>query len=394
MEAPAGEPCAALRALLSQHDVLAKLLTQLDPPSLACAACVCTDMRAASMRAWVAVRARHWPHAAVALQFRAGAPTPTANAPPAHKVCAAYGAAAADAGAQPRPVPPLDLKTLRLSVCITRADGDRAVVYAGTMHGVKFDAANNGTCELDAEVPLASAWSVPWDQVGKAALVASLFVERRRTCTAGNHVTFVNEVACLFTGRAGRLRTYQDASDEYDSEDELSDDCMQHAMRTFLFTFSGKADRYQDIHQLLPVAPAAEGAWYGRINLKLRLMFAAPEAQPAAKSRADGEDDGDWPEEDEYLAFQRAARVPSTPRMRASLMFMQEFDREWGYNPRCGCRFSDGGRPEPEPMKSATTKCVCAGQPVVARAVKRRSGGHAGARVRRCACTRRGARPS
>ncbi len=366
---PAAEQrSAALRALLSQHDVLSLLLTQLDPVSLACAACACADMCAASKPAWVAVRARHWPHTAVPYQFprRRGAKLP--QPPPAHKVCAAYGAAAAEAGAQPRPVPPLSLKNLHFSVCISRADGDRAVVYAGTMRGTKFGKDDADAAQaFDADAPLARAWSVPWDTVCDTALVASLFVERRRACAGASPTdqknATVDEVACLFSGRAGQLREYEDsADDEYDSADEQYDDGMER-IHSFLFPFYDAADmrvhRYgvpggrsqRGAIQLLPVAAGGDDlTWYGRINLKLRLTFVPPEAQPAA-TRADDDDD-----DDEYEAFERAARVPCTPCMRASLSFMQEPDRER----RCRrCDFSDDdGEPRAQHMLRDDLACA------------------------------------
>jgi hypothetical protein len=253
---------------------------------------------------------------------------------PAHEVCAAYGAAAAHAGAQPPPVSPLNLRKLRFSVCITRARGDRAVVFAGTMRGEKF---RDGACVFDADVPLASAWSVPWKRVDKSALVASLFVERR--CARKKQ----NEVACLFTGRPGRLRHWQD-SEESDSEDALSyDDGMEQDLhRTFLFPYEAT-----DV-DMLPVAPVDEGAWVGRIDLKLRLTFVVPEEkeQPAKKSGRAGTDEA------EDAAFERAVRVPSTPLMRASLEFKKDFDDEW-HSPHCMCRCRDHDfrHQGPQPME-------------------------------------------
>jgi hypothetical protein len=177
---------------------------------------------------------------------------------------------------------------------------------------------------------------VPWEEVEDAALVASLFVERQ--CARKKHH---NEVACLFTGRPGRLRQWQ-CEDDSDSEDALSYDDMEETLQpTGLFPYEAA-----DV-DMLPVAPVDEGAWCGRIDLKLRLTFVVPETekeQPAKKSGRAGTDEA------EDAAFERAVRVPSTPLIRASLEFKKDFDDVW-HSPHCMCRCRDHDHQGPQPIE-------------------------------------------
>ena len=94
-------------------------------------------------------------------------------------------------------------------------------------------------------------------------------------------------------------------------------------------------------------------SWYGRVDLKLRLSFVVPPApaKPCCGTEEDEEDDMYDYEAAEHEAFQRAVRVPSTPRMRASLMFMRDPDKEYHTNPRCCCNFSDYGESRAQPME-------------------------------------------